>query len=50
MSFVSVKKDLSFSIDYADIIMVNKFPFDNPDADLSKDTFIQQNYTKKWML
>ena len=50
MTFHSVKKDVFFQIEYADICDVSKFPFDNSDADLSGDSFIQQNYSRKWML
>lgn len=50
MCFNSVLNDLTFKIDYLDIVSVNKFPFGNAEADKSKDEFIQMNYMKKWML
>ena len=50
LTFVSVKKDISFQIDYLDIVNLVKFPIENDDALLSMDDFVMQNHSKKWLL
>lgn len=44
IQFMSLKQDISFTVDYCDISKIQKFPVDNDLAAKSSDDFIKANF------